>query len=244
MVNLKNEWSKLLRKRSTIFLFVLSALFPLAAGPLVQLLQNRFGFTAFDGESFPLVILNLAVSFYLPLLLALAISDMFSGEQEAKTASFLLVRPISRWKLFSSKIICTGIYLFFLLLIVCLSSLLTGAIWLENFTFHGLIIGISAFLLSWIPLMAMSALIIFLAQWFGSSSKTLLFSILLYLVMFVVTYLFPTIGQWLPSYDYDWYQRWITSGITVIVLGRTIFLLAFSALFFTFGYAKFSRKEF
>src|SRR5438128_12241845 len=111
MLNLKNEWNKLLRKRSTMVLFCLSALFPLLAGPAVQTLQNNFGFTAFDGESFPLVILSLAVSFYLPLLIALGISDMFAGEQEQNTLSFLLVRPISRFKLFSSKIVCTGIFL-------------------------------------------------------------------------------------------------------------------------------------
>ncbi|MDQ0199673.1 ABC transporter permease [Neobacillus ginsengisoli] len=244
MLNLKNEWNKLLRKRSTIVLFCLSALFPLIVGPTVQMMQNRFGFTAFDGESFPLVILSLAVSFYLPLLLALGVSDMFAGEQEQKTLSYFLVRPISRFKLFTSKIACTGIYLLVLLLIVWISSLITGAIWLENFTFHGLLLGISAFLLSWFPLMAIGVLLVFLVQWFGSSSKALTFSILLYVVMVVLTYLFPTIAQWLPAYDSNWYQRWINSGFNIVIMGRSIYLLSFCALFFTLGYYRFTRKEY
>jgi ABC-2 type transport system permease protein len=244
MLNLKNEWNKLLRKRSTTVLMCLSALFPLLAGPAIQMMQNRFGFTAFDGESFPLVILGLAVSFYLPLLLALGISDMFAGEQEQKTLSFLLVRPLSRFKFFTSKIACTGIYLLLLLMIVCISSLLTGAIWLENFTFYGLLIGISAFLLSWFPLMAIGMLLVFLVLWFGSSSRALTFSILLYLIMVVITYLFPTIAQWIPVYDNDWYQRWMNSGFTIVIMGRTIYLLSFCALFFSLGYYKFSQKEF
>lgn len=244
MLNLRNEWNKLLRKRSTIVLFCLSALFPLFAGPTIQSLQNRFGFTAFDGESFPLVILGLAVSFYLPLLLALAISDMFAGEQEHKTLPFLLIRPLTRFKLFTSKIVCTGIYLFTLLIIVCVSSLLTGAIWLENFTFKGLVLGLSSFLLSWFPLMAMGMLLVFLVLWFGSSSKALIFSILLYLIMILVNYLFPAIAQWLPTYDNSWYQRWINSGFSIVIAGRAIYLLSFCTCFFTLSYFKFSQKEF
>ncbi|MDP4163529.1 MAG: ABC transporter permease subunit [Bacillota bacterium] len=244
MLNLRNEWMKLIRKRSAIILMILSALFPLVVGPGIQALQNKFSFTAFDGESFPLVILSLAVSFYLPLLLALAVSDMFSGEQEQKTLAFILVRPISRLKVYSSKVAATGIYLLILLLIVCTTSLLTGAIWLENFTFQGLLIAIAAFLLSWFPLMAIGLLIIFFVQWFGSSSRALTFSILLYLVMMAVTYLFPTIARWLPAYDSDWYQRWINTGMSSILAGRALYLLSWSALLFTLGYYKFSKKEY
>ncbi|QCJ44261.1 hypothetical protein FAY30_21435 [Bacillus sp. S3] len=244
MLNLSNEWTKLVRKKSTIVLLCLSALFPLLTGPAIQMMQSRFGFTAFDGESFPLVILSLAVTFYMPLLLALCVSDMFAGEQEQKTLSFLLVRPLSRFKLFTSKLICTGIYLLTLLLIVCLSSLITGAIWLENFTFSGLLVSLSSFLLSWFPLMAMGILFVFLAQWVGSSSKVLTFSILLYLVMVVLTYLVPTVAEWLPVYDNNWYQRWINNGLNSATFGRSLYLLSFWALFFTLGYYKFSQKEF
>jgi ABC-2 type transport system permease protein len=242
--NLRNEWIKLIRKRSTIVLLVFTALIPLLAGPLVQMLQNRFGFTAFDGESFPLVILSLAVTFYLPLLLAFGISDMFAGEQEQKNLPFLLVRPLSRFHLFSSKILCIGLYLFVLLSIICVTSLLTGAIWLENFTFQGLLLGVAAYILSWFPLMAIGILLVFLVQWFGSSSKALTFSILLYLVMIVVTYLFPSIAQWLPVYDNSWYQRWLNSGFNLVTMGRTIYLLSWSAMFFTLGVYKFNQKEF
>jgi ABC-2 type transport system permease protein len=244
MLNLRNEWNKLTRKRSTIVLFYLSATFPLLAGPIIQMIQNKFGFTAFDGESFPLVILGLSVTIYLPLLLALGISDMFSGEQEQKTLSFLLVRPLSRMKIFTSKIACTGIYLFCLLMIVCVSSLITGAIWLENFTLHGLILDFSAFLLSWLPLMAVGLMVVYLALWFESSSKAITFSILLYLVMMVICYIIPTFAQWLPIFDNNWYQRWINSGLSIVVLGRTLYLLSFCTLFFTLGYYKFTQKEF
>ncbi|SMQ86853.1 ABC-2 type transport system permease protein [Bacillus sp. OV166] len=244
MQNLRNELIKLIRKRSTIVLLGLTALIPLLTGPLVQMLQNRFGFTAFDGESFPLAILSLALTFYLPLLLALGISDMFAGEQEQKNLSFLLVRPISRFTIFGSKILCTGIYLFVLLMIICITSLITGAIWLENFTIQGLMLGIAAFILSWFPLMAIGVLFVFLNQWFGSSSKALTFSILLYLVMVVLTYLFPTVAQWLPAYDNNWYQRWMNSGFNLVSMGRSIYLLSWCAMFFTLGFYKFNQKEF
>jgi ABC-2 type transport system permease protein len=244
MLNVRNEWMKLIRKRSAIALLVISGLLPLVAGPIINVLQNRFSFTAFDGESFPLVILSLAVSFYLPLLLALAISDVFSGEQEQKTLSFLLVRPISRMKIFKSKTISTGLYLLALLLILCISSLLSGAIWLENFTLHGLFMAVVSFMLSWIPLMSLGLLFMFLVQWIGSSSRALAFSIILYLAMMVVNFLFPGLARWLPTYDSNWYQRWINSGLNTLVMGRFLYLVSWCVLFYSLGYYKFSKKEF
>ncbi|WP_026692606.1 ABC transporter permease [Peribacillus kribbensis] len=244
MLNLRNEWMKLTRRRSAITLLVISGVLPLIAGPVIKILQNKFSFTAFDGESFPLAMLSLAVSFYLPLLLALAVSELFSGEQEQKTLAFLLVRPISRMNIFKSKMISTGIYLLLLLLIICITSLLSGAIWLENFTMQGLMLAVASFLLSWFPLMALGLLFIFLVQWIGSSSRALTFSIILYLALMVVNFLFPGLARWLPTYDSNWYQRWINSGLSVLVMGRTLFLLSWSVLFYTLGYYKFSRKEF
>jgi ABC-2 type transport system permease protein len=242
--NTKNECRKLMSKRSTNVFMVLSVLFPLLTGPSIQTLQSRFGFTAFDGESFSLVILGLAVAVYLPLLLILAVSDMFSGEQEQNMLSFTLVRPISRFKVYSSKTICIGLYLLALLLIICVSSLLTGAFWLSNFTFHGILLGLVAFLVSWVPLMAIGILFIFLAQWIGSSSKAVIFSILIYLILAALTFLSPALARWFPSYDTGWYQRWINMGMGRVLLGRTLYLLSWSALFFTLGYYKFNKKEF
>jgi ABC-2 type transport system permease protein len=242
--NTKNECRKLMSKRSTIVFMVLSALFPLLAGPSIQSLQNRFGFTAFDGESFSLVILGLAVAVYLPLLIILTVSDMFSGEQEKNTLSFTLVRPISRFKVYSSKIISIGLYLLALLFIICVASLLTGAFWLSNFTFYGILLGLGAFLVSWVPLMALGISFIFLAQWVGSSSKTVIFSILIYLVLVAVNFLSPALAPWFPSYDTGWYERWINVGMSRVLLGRTLYLLSWGALFFTLGYYKFNKKEF
>jgi ABC-2 type transport system permease protein len=244
MQNVRNEWMKLIRKRSTMVFLILSALFPLLIGLAMNILQNRLHFTAFDGESFPLMILSLAVTIYLPLLLALTVSDTFPGEQEKKALSFILVRPISRFKLFTSKILCTAIYLLTLLVILCISSIVTGAIWLENFTVHGLVMGVSAYILSWFPLMALSLLLVFFVQWLGSSSRAITFSIILYLIMVVLTFLFPVIAAWLPTYDSNWYQRWMNNGISGVVMGRTVYLLSWCSLFFTLGYYKFTRKEF
>src|SRR4051794_215958 len=127
MQNLSNEWMKLIHKRSTVVLFILSALFPILVGPAINILQNRIGFMLFDGESFSLIILSLAVTIYLPLLLAQSVSDLFPGEQEKNVLSFTLVRPITRLKLFASKNLCIAIYLMTQLLIIYISSILTGA---------------------------------------------------------------------------------------------------------------------
>ena len=244
MQNLSNEWMKLIHKRSTVVLFILSALFPILVGPAINILQNRIGFTLFDGESFSLIILSLAVTIYLPLLLAQSVSDLFPGEQEKNVLSFTLVRPITRLKLFASKNLCIAIYLMTQLLIIYISSILTGAIWLQNFTFKGMLMGGSAYILSWFPLMAIGLLLVFFVQWFGSSSRALTFSIIFYFIMVVLTFLIPSVAHWLPTYDSTWYQRWMNNGINIVVMGRAVYLLSWCSLFFTLGYYRFNKKEF
>ncbi|RDW22313.1 hypothetical protein CWR48_00990 [Oceanobacillus arenosus] len=244
MQNLSNEWMKLIRKRSTIAFFIISAFFPILVGPSVNILQNRIGFTLFDGESFSLIILSLAVIIYLPLLLAQAVSDLFPGELEKNVLAFILVRPISRLKIFNSKILCIALYLMTLLLIIYISSNLTGAIWLQNFTFKGMLMGGFAYLLSWFPLMAITLFLVFFVQWFGSSSRALTFSIILYFMMVVLPFIFPKVGLWLPTYDITWYQRWINNGLSMVVMGRAVYLLSWCSLFFTLGYYQFKKKEY
>ena len=130
------------------------------------------------------------------------------------------------------------------LLIIYISSILTGAIWLQNFTFQGMLMGGSAYILSWFPLMAIGLLLVFFVQWFGSSSRALTFSIIFYFIMVVLTFLIPSVAHWLPTYDSTWYQRWMNNGINIVVMGRAVYLLSWCSLFFTLGYYRFNKKEF
>ena len=107
-----------------------------------------------------------------------------------------------------------------------------------------MLMGGTAYLLSWFPLMAIGLLLVLFVQWFGSSSRALTFSIILYFMMVVLTFILPQIGQWLPTYDSTWYQRWIHNGISMVVMGRAVYLLSWCSLFFTLGYYRFKKKEF
>ena len=62
--------------------------------------------------------------------------------------------------------------------------------------------------------------------------------------MVVLTFLIPTVAHWLPTYDSNWYQRWMNNGINIVVMGRAVYLLSWCSLFFTLGYYKFNKKEF
>ena len=51
------------------------------------------------------------------------------------------------------------------------------------------------------------------------------------------------IATWLPTYDNNWYQRWMNNGINSVVMGRTVYLLSWCSLFFTLGYYKFKKRN-
>lgn len=66
--------------------------------------------------------------YILPLLIASVAVDTFSCEFGDKTLKIILLRPISRFKVFTSKIICIGTYIIVNLFIVFIVSSILGFI--------------------------------------------------------------------------------------------------------------------
>lgn len=70
-----------------------------------------------NGVTFASGFMNNAVSLFIPLLVLAIASDLVSGERSAGTIKMLLTRPVSRWKILTSKLIAlilfTSLIVFF-----------------------------------------------------------------------------------------------------------------------------------
>lgn len=96
---------------------------------MTQNLRDSFVFVGnlLNGFLVSYLILNM-LTVHIPFLIALVAGDLLAGEATAGTYRILLTRPVSRFKIVSSKFIAGNIYTFSLILWLAIVSLGVGAI--------------------------------------------------------------------------------------------------------------------
>lgn len=238
--NSLNEIQKLLTKKSTKLFLLAAVLIPV----LTKLLVNNLFFTdwmALPTENINFTLLDLFVTIFIPLFIFISATDLFTGEGERGT--LLQVRPISRMELFLSKVIAISIFNLIVLLLEWLAVMISSAVFDRAFNLITILSSLGAFIVSWLPLIALTAFAIMLALLVHSSVLAISSMIVLYLIMMFIPYVFPSSLYLLPSTYLDWYMHWLSDVSLRWILQTVTYLCSSFALFFSVGYYMFNRKE-
>jgi len=240
-----NETQKLFLRKKTIALLVITAIIPIALTVILSVFQNNIGIIPVNANQFSLFVLGLFTNYILPLLITMAAVDMFSGEFNDRTIKAVLLRPISRFKIYLSKIICIGVYIILNLIILFLVSSIAGLFLQGNGSpLSGLLRGLAAYTVSVVPMIGIGIAAAFISQLFKSSSGALVISIIIYIALSVISRFFPSISRSLLTSYSDWYLLWIGSSIMVWkIINAFIIILSYSMIFFAAGFNLFDRKE-
>lgn len=87
-----------------------------------------------NGVTFTREFLANSISFFLPLLLLVIVSDLVSSEHAMGTIKLLVTRPVRRWQVLTSKYLALLLYSSLIVAVTCaLSYLISGAV----FGYHG-----------------------------------------------------------------------------------------------------------
>lgn len=238
--NSLNEIQKLLTKKSTKLFLIAAVLIPV----LTKLLVNNLFLTdwmALPTENINFTLLDLFVTIFIPLFIFISATDLFTGEGERGT--LLQVRPISRMELFLSKVIAISIFNLIVLLLEWLAVMISSAVFDKAFNLITIPSSLGAFIVSWFPLIALTAFAIMLALLVHSSVLAISSMIVLYLIMMFIPYVFPSSLYLLPSTYLDWYMHWLSDVSLRWILQTVTYLCSSFALFFSVGYYMFNRKE-
>jgi ABC-2 type transport system permease protein len=239
-INTINEIEKLLFKRGMKIHLILIALFPF----LILLATEKV--ISNDMLVLPAVNLSYAilkgfVLVLIPLFLFVAVADLFAGELEKGTLIF--VRPIQRMEIYFSKILALAILIALQLVmfftITALSILLFG----NQFQVSDVSRLFFSAIISGPPLLAITVLAAFIAQFFKSSAATVGIGMFMYLLMFVLPFLIPRSLYLFPTAYLDWFQLWNENVSIQWMVQSSLYLISFITLFFAMGYYMFKRKE-
>ncbi|UUZ86026.1 ABC transporter permease [Paenibacillus sp. P26] len=125
-----NELHKLFARAKNKWSLALTAIIPVAAAIVISRFQTGFGVAAVISADFPILMLQAFSVLFLPLFIFMAAADMFAGELGDKSLKLTLTRPVSRFKVFASKlaalIVFTGVFLAAAFVVSTVSGLFFG----------------------------------------------------------------------------------------------------------------------
>lgn len=174
---LKNELLKFFNHKKLVwFLGLLTILY------LLPVLMTVFvKIKTFDGQIFPYTMASLITAWIMPIVLIVIIAESITDEYTSGTLSLSLVHPISRTQLITAKLVALLIITTFLLTLAMLLGYGIGTLffgWDADFMIRGVVystaegikITATTFLAPVFPLMAFSAMILFLALLLSGSA--------------------------------------------------------------------------
>jgi ABC-2 type transport system permease protein len=238
--NSLNEIQKLLAKKVTKLFLCAAVVIPL----LTKLVVNNLFITdwmTMPTENINFTLLDLFVTILLPLFIFIAATDLLTGEGERGT--LFQVRPISRVELFLSKFIAIAALILLILLLEWVSVIISSAVFDKSFHFITIPESLGAFIVSWFPIIVLSAFAVMLALTTNSSVLSISAMIVLYLIMLVIPYFLPNSLYLLPSAYLDWYMQWLGNVSFRWIIQTVTYLCSSFGLFFSLGYYMFNKKE-
>ncbi|WP_274364059.1 ABC transporter permease [Paenibacillus thermotolerans] len=240
-----NETVKLLKKKKIIAAAVLSILAVLIGQVAVTAIKHGFGLRVVGSAEFPLVVLSMFSHTILPLFATFAAIDMFNGEFSSNTMKITLMRPVSRFGVFSAKVLNLASFIIANLAFFMALSVLAGVIFnpssagLSDFARIVLSYGATFF-----PVFVFSLLVVLLSNVIRGGLAVFFLSILIYIGFTFAGIVFSGYSSFLITSMFDWYTLWISETVNWYKIVRQLLIMSgCGIMLFTAGYYLFDRKD-
>lgn len=241
-----NELEKLYKKKKVLVAASVSLIFIILGQLSIIVLRSGFGVRGTSSIEFPILVLSVVVNTILPLFTALVTIDSFSGEFAQNTMKIAITRPVTRLKFFTAKITAVILFIFVNLLFVMLFSTVTGFIFNSNsYTLLGIIRILVSYLVTLLPMLVFSLLIVLLTNILRSGISVFFVSILIFIVFKALGIVFSSYSGLFFTSMMNWYTLWIMDSISFMKIFRQFMMMcSYVILLFTGSYYLFDKKDF
>jgi len=182
-------------------------------------------------------ILNVINHLVAPLMAFMLVADLFPQEFENTSVKTIFMRPITRTKIFMSKVLVIPT---FMLVNLVLAGIIVSALNLAG-GFSISINTIAAYVLSVIPVFAFAALGTFIALLVNSSTLSMFLNLIIYVAMVGVRFLNPVWAATLFTNHLNFYRVLIDNPLRAT---NTLLMFASTFVFLSIiGLVLFERKE-
>lgn len=241
-----NEIEKLYKKKKALVAVLLSLAVIVIGQLAIVGVRSGFGLRGAGSVEFPMLVLSVVVNTILPLFTALVAIDSFSGEFSQNSMRITLTRPVSRFKIFSAKIMAIVLFILATLLLLLIFSMLAGFIFNTNSaTVDSLARTVFSYIVSLLPMVVLALGIVLLANLFKSGISVFFVSILAFIVLKVLGVLFSQYSSLFMTTQLDWYNLFLVNSFPLgKIIRQFLIMLGSGIMLFTAGFYLFDKKEF
>lgn len=237
----RNEFAKLLHLTKYKVLLVLLGLFCIGAGLAGHLAK---GFIGLSLSNTSIAVLPVITGVLLPLIISLAVADLFTAEQESGSIKALITRPVSRINIFTSKILTVVLYVI-IALMLCLVISLVWSVLINGASFMTVIEAIISYAVSILPMVPYVLFAVMISQLCKNSSSTVMLTIFGYITVTGLGILLSGISPMVFTSYSGWYKLFIGAAMPIThILNATALLIAYSLIFYAAGTWAFEKREY
>ncbi|MFV0517850.1 MAG: ABC transporter permease [Aminipila sp.] len=248
IASLKNELTKIHTRKKYLVLLIIEVILCLASGGINLLISKASAgaiSTSLMLSNMPMNMLAFFIQIYIPLIILMAACDLLSGEVQDGTIRASFMRPISRFKLYASKIVAitimSAVYLFVLFALTTTIKLFAGT---SITSAAGLGESFIAYLLDIFPLIILILFAAMLNQFSNSPSLSIVICVIIYIGLYILGIVVPQSSGLLFTGYSQWHNLWL--GVTLplsSMISKIALLLGYGMVFGCIGYYLFERKE-
>ncbi|WP_426445592.1 ABC transporter permease [Paenibacillus sp. S-38] len=240
-----NEAFKLLKKKKIIAAAILSILAVVVGQIAVTSIKHGLGLRVAGSTEFPFVVLTLFTYTILPLFATFVAIDMFSGEFSSNTMKITLTRPVSRFGVFSAKVLNVALFIAANLLFVMVLSLLAGFLFnMSSFSLIGITRVVLSYLATFFPVFVFSLLVVVLSNLLRGGLAVFFLSVIAFAALHFLGILFSGYSSFFITSMFDWYTLWISEKVNGFKILRQLFIMTgCGIMLFTAGFYLFDNKD-
>jgi ABC-2 type transport system permease protein len=240
-----NESVKLLKKKKIMAAAILSILAVVIGQIAVTTIKHGLGLRVVGSVEFPIAVLTFIAYTLLPLFAIFVAIDMFNGESSSNTMKITLLRPVSRFGVFSAKVLNLALFIAGNLLFIMVLSLIAGFIFNpSSASFIGIVKVLVSYGLTFFPVFVFGLIVVLLSNLIQGGLAVFFLSILVFIGFNFLGIVFSSYSSFFITSMFDWYTLWISESINVFKISRQILIMfGCGIMLFTTGYYLFDRKD-
>lgn len=248
IASLQNELMKIFTRKKFFVLLIIEVLICILCGGINYLIGRASAgavSTSLMLSNMPMNMLAFFIQIYIPLMILMASCDLFASEVQDGTIRASFMRPVSRFKLYASKItaitIMSIIYLVVLFVLTTIIKLVGGS---GTASATGIVESFFAYFLDIFPIIVLVLFAAMLNQILNSPSLSIVVCVIIYIGLYILGIVVPQASGLLFTGYFQWHNLWL--GVTLpftAMLSKIGILLGYGLIFGCVGYYLFERKE-
>jgi ABC-2 type transport system permease protein len=246
IANFKNELYKLSTKKKYVvfaIIGILICLFKVLSAWVVTKLSR--GMIPLQIEGMAMGMLPFFAEILIPLMMFMAVTDLFCSEFHDNSIKAVLMRPISRSKVMLSKIFACftmAIIQFAVVFVTC--TLLEAIFGTPAKLGESFLVSLSSYAIDLVPLFVLILMAVLINMLTKGSTLAMFLCFLVYALMKYCNYFVPSLSAMLFTSYNQWHKLWIGSRLPFhAMISKILLLVGSGILFYTGGYYLFDKKE-